>query len=64
MLLLKATLPRQFFEEEFWVDTGDLYSFVPEDYLERIGIEPSVTRNPVLADGRQDRFASSMTSTT
>lgn len=46
--------PDRFFEEEFWVDTGALYSFVPEDYLERIGVEPSVTRNLVLADGRQD----------
>jgi len=46
--------PNQFFEEEFWVDTGALYSFVPEDFLERIGIEPSVTRNLILADGRQD----------
>ena len=42
------------FEEEFWVDTGALYSFVPEDYLERIGVEPSVKRNLVLADGRKD----------
>jgi predicted aspartyl protease len=46
--------PNQFFEEEFWVDTGVLYSFISEDFLEKIGIEPSVTRNLVLADGRQD----------
>ena len=46
--------PAQFFEEEFWVDTGALYSFVPEDYLERIGAEPSVKRNLILADGRED----------
>ena len=46
--------PTQFFEEEFWVDTGALYSFVPEDYLERIGAEPSVKRNLILADGRED----------
>jgi predicted aspartyl protease len=46
--------PNKSFEEEFWVDTGALYSFVPEDYLERIGVEPSVKRNLVLADGRQD----------
>jgi len=44
----------QFFEEEFWVDTGALYSFVPEDYLERIGIEPVAKRNLIHADGRQD----------
>ena len=46
--------PELFFEEEFWIDTGALYSFVPEDYLERIGVEPSTTRNLVLADGRQE----------
>ena len=46
--------PTQFFEEEFWVDTGALYSFVPEDYLERISAEPSVKRNLILADGRED----------
>jgi len=45
--------PEMFFEEDFWIDTGALYSFVPEDYLERIGVEPSATRNLVLADGRQ-----------
>jgi predicted aspartyl protease len=44
----------KFFEEEFWVDTGALYSFVPEDYLEKIGVEPAAKRNLVLADGRQD----------
>ena len=43
-----------FFEEEFWVDSGALYSFVPEDYLEKIGVEPAARRNFVLADGRQD----------
>lgn len=46
--------PDRFFEEQFWVDTGALYSFVPEDYLERIGVEPAVKRHLVLADGRQD----------
>jgi len=46
--------PNQFFEEDFWVDSGALYSFVPEDYLEKIGVEPSVKRNLVLADGRHD----------
>lgn len=46
--------PNQFFEEEFWIDTGALYSFVPEDYLERIGVEPIAKRNLILADGRQD----------
>lgn len=46
--------PKQFFEEEFWIDTGALYSFVPEDDLERIGVEPSLKRNLILAGGRQD----------
>jgi predicted aspartyl protease len=46
--------PDKFFEEEFWIDTGALYSFVPEGYLERIGVEPVAKRNLILADGRQD----------
>ena len=46
--------PHRFFEEEFWVDTGALYSFIPEDYLEKIGVEPAVKRNLILADGRRD----------
>jgi len=46
--------PEMSFEEEFWVDTGALYSFVPEDFLERIGVELSATRNVILADGRQE----------
>lgn len=45
----------RFFEEDFWVDTGALYSFVPEDALERIGVEPAATRNLILADGRTDK---------
>jgi len=47
--------PELCFEEEFWIDTGALYSFVPEDYLQRVGVEPSATRNLVLADGRQEK---------
>ena len=46
--------PSRFFKEEFWVDTGALYSFIPEDYLQKIGVEPSGKRNLILADGRQD----------
>lgn len=46
--------PKSFFDEEFWIDTGALYSFVPEDCLQRIGVEPSAPRNLVLADGRQE----------
>lgn len=43
------------FEEDFWVDTGALYSFVPEDRLDEIGVESIRTRQVVLADGRTDR---------
>jgi predicted aspartyl protease len=43
------------FEEKFWVDTGALYSFVPEDRLREIGITPLRTRELILADGRHDR---------
>ena len=46
--------PNRFFKEEFWVDTGALYSFILEDILEKIGVEPSGKRNLILADGRQD----------
>jgi predicted aspartyl protease len=45
----------KFFEAEFWIDTGAMYSFVPEDYLEKIGFEPSETRTMVFADGRVGR---------
>ena len=45
----------RFFEEDFWVDTGALYSFIPEDRLKEIGIQPLLTRELILADGRHDR---------
>ena len=45
----------RFFEENFWVDTGALYSFIPEDRLKEIGIQPLLTRELILADGRHDR---------
>lgn len=47
--------PKRFFEEDFWVDTGALYSFVPEDRLEEIGLAPLRSRELILADGRRDR---------
>lgn len=47
--------PGRFFDEDFWVDTGALYTFVPEDRLEEIGLTPLRTRELVLADGRRDR---------
>lgn len=47
--------PELFFEEDFWVDTGSLYTFIPEDRLEAIEIAPLQTREVTLADGRCDR---------
>lgn len=35
------------------MDTGALYSLVPEDLLERIGVEPAATRRIVVADGTE-----------
>lgn len=46
--------PELSFEEEFWVDSGALYSFVPEDYLQRIEVEPSATWRLIFADGRPE----------
>ena len=37
------------------MDTGALYTFVPEDRLEAIGIQPIHARELVLADGRRKR---------
>jgi predicted aspartyl protease len=47
--------PSRFFEENFWVDTAALYSFVPENRLNDIGVRPLRTRELILADGRRDR---------
>jgi len=47
--------PKRAFEEDFWVDTGAIYSFVSEDRLKQIGLAPLRTRDLVLADGRRDR---------
>jgi predicted aspartyl protease len=47
--------PSRFFDEKFWVDTAALYTFVPEDRLEQIGVVPLRTRELILADGRRDR---------
>jgi len=43
------------FNESFWVDTGALYTFVPEDRLDEIGVVPLRSRDLILADGRRDR---------
>jgi predicted aspartyl protease len=45
----------RFFDEGFSVDTGALYSFVPEARLNEIGISPLRARELILADGRRDR---------
>lgn len=47
--------PKPLFQEPFWVDTGALYSFAPEDRLHNIGIVPKFTRDFVFADGKKDR---------
>ncbi len=47
--------PKRFFEEDFWVDTEALYSFVPENRLEEIGLAPLHSRELMMADGRRDR---------
>ncbi len=47
--------PTRSFRKEFWVDTGALYSYLPEDELEAIGVVPFGTRDMVVADGRTDR---------
>ena len=49
--------PALSFEEDFWVDTGALYSFIREGRLREIGISPLRTRELILADGRRDRRA-------
>ena len=38
----------RFFDEDFWVDTGALYSFIPERRLNEIGIRPLRTRELIL----------------
>jgi predicted aspartyl protease len=45
----------RFFDENFWVDTGALYSFIPEGRLNDLGIRPLRTRELILADGRRDK---------
>ena len=47
--------PGSSFEEEFWVDTGALYTFIPEERLVSIGVNPIRSRDLILADGRRDR---------
>src|SRR3990167_10760055 len=57
-VLFRSSNPSErprFFDENFWVDTGALYSFIPEGRLNEIGIRPLGTRELLLADGRRDR---------
>lgn len=42
--------PARSFEKPFWVDTGALYTFIPEDALDSIGVEPVGYRNIHYAD--------------
>ncbi|MBM2815030.1 MAG: hypothetical protein HW421_1792 [Ignavibacteria bacterium] len=47
---VKVTNPSdssRFFEAEFCIDTGALYSFVPEEYLEKIGFERNLVSDAV-----------------
>lgn len=55
VLITNPKDPEKNFKEKFWVDTGALYSFVPEDKLTAIGIEPMTARDLILADGRRDK---------
>jgi predicted aspartyl protease len=43
----------RYFEEEFWIDTGALYSFAPAKRLEGIGLKPLRSRDLIMADGRK-----------
>ena len=60
MFKVKTTIanpqtPERTFDEMFWVDTGALYCFVPEDRLHAIGLQTDAAREFILADGRRDR---------
>jgi hypothetical protein len=46
----------RFFEEKFWVDTGALYSYIPEDRPKDIGLAPSMTKAFRHADMRRERL--------
>ncbi len=47
--------PDKFFEEYFRIETGALYTSIPENRLQTIGLEPISSRNLILADGRHDK---------
>ena len=46
--------PSRFFEEQFRVDTGAFYTFIPGERLHEIGITSLRSRDLILADGRRD----------
>jgi hypothetical protein len=54
--IANPTDARRSFQDDFWVDTGAVYSFVPEDRLEAIGIDAALSRELILADGRRERL--------
>jgi len=45
------------FEGAFWVDSGALYSVIPEDRLHHIQVQPIDQRTVIMADGRKDTRA-------
>ena len=47
--------PARSFTDRFRVHTRALYTFIPEDRLHAIGVEPLRSRELLLADGRRDR---------
>jgi clan AA aspartic protease len=44
---------KDFIEVKFLVDSGAVYSLVPSEHIERIGIQPHRTMKFVLADGTE-----------
>ena len=46
----------RFFDEQFWVETGALYSFAPAARLESIGLKPLRSRELIMADGRIEKM--------
>ena len=56
MTIVRTTIknpekPSMSIEEDFLVDSGAVYSVVPEDKLLKLGIKPHRKQNFVLADG-------------
>jgi hypothetical protein len=47
--------PHVFFEEDFWVDSSAMYSFVPEDRLGAIGLQPTHSKDLLMAEARRER---------